>query len=306
MKGRLALTDRVRIGALGLVSRPGRTALSALGIAIGITALVGVLGLSESSRADLNRQLEALGTNMVTVQPGDDFGGGDATLPDASVGMIDRIASVSAASAVRDIDATVRKNHLVPAEQTSGLSVGAADVDLLDTLRGELAAGHWLDGGGAPTVVLGSTAARRLAIDDEALARGVRVRIDGRWFAVVGILERVALAPELDETALMSLRAATTVWGDDLPPSTIYVRVASGQVVSTAKLVARTAYPADPTQVSVSRPSEALAAQAAADKTLTTLTLGLGAVALLVGAVGIANTMVISVLERRREIGVRR
>lgn len=308
MTGRLPLVDRLRIGALGLIARPARTALSALGIAIGITALVGILGLSESSRADLNRQLDALGTNLLTVEPGQTFAGGDATLPEESVAMVDRMATVDAAAAVRDVDATVRKNYLVPDESTSGLGVVATDSTLLDTVAAEVRDGRWLDQSteSVQAVVLGATAARRLAIDNTTIARGVRIWIDGRWFAVIGVLDPVVLAPELDEMALVGTDVARAVWGENLPPTKIYTRAVPEEVSAARSLLARTVNPADPSEVTVSRPSDALEAQAAVDKSLTNLTLGLGAVALLVGAVGIANTMVISVLERRREIGVRR
>ncbi|THI92511.1 ABC transporter permease, partial [Nocardioides sp.] len=127
---RMAWTDRLRIGALGLSSRPARTALSALGIAIGITALVGVLGLSESSRADLNRQLDALGTNLLTVEPGQDFMGDDASLPDESVAMVGRMTTIRSAAAVRAVDATVRRTDRVPEAQTSGIATAAADLGL--------------------------------------------------------------------------------------------------------------------------------------------------------------------------------
>lgn len=307
-RGGLRTSDRFRIGVLGLSTRPARTALSALGIAIGITALVGVLGLAESSRADLNRQLEALGTNLLTVQPGQDFTGEDATLPDEAVAMIGRMEDVDAVAAVRAIDATVRKNPLIPEEQTSGLGVAAADPNLPEVVAADLSAGRWLDRAdpSLPVAVLGATAARRLAIDATALAHGVRIWVSGRWLAVVGILDPVVLAPELDELVLVGPDVATELWGSDLPPSTIYTRAVDGRVGAARSLLAATAQPANPSEVSVSRPSDALEAKAAADESLTTLTLGLGAVALLVGAVGIANTMVISVLERRREIGVRR
>lgn len=305
---RMAVTDRLRLSTLGLSSRPGRTALSSLGIAIGITALVGILGLAESSRADLDAQLDALGTNLLTVEPGQDFMGDDATLPDGSAAMVARMSTVESAAAIRSVDATVRRSDRIPEAQTSGIAVGAADLGLLEAVAGDLAAGRWLDEatGAVPSVVLGATAARRLGIDEELVEEGVRVHVDGRWFAVLGVLDPVLLAPELDEHALVGTAVATEVWGEDLPPTRIYARAGEGRVGDARALLARTVSPQDPTEVTVSRPSDALAAQAAADESLTTLSLGLGAVALLVGAIGIANTMVISVLERRREIGVRR
>ncbi len=306
MRWSVGPADRLRLGALGLTARKGRAALSALGVAIGITAMVAVLGLSESSRADLNAQLDALGTNLLVVQPGQDMMGDDATLPDSSVEMIARVPTVQSAAATYAVDASVRKSDLVPTAQTSGIGVAAASLGLDTAVSAELREGRWLDAatGDYPAVVLGSTAARRLAVG--SLDEGVRVWIDGQWFAVVGVLEPVVLAPELDETALIGLSVAEQLYGDDVPPTRVYTRVDTDQVAATRALLGRTASPSAPTEVSVSRPSDALEAQAAADASLTTLTLGLGAVALLVGAVGIANVMVISVLERRREIGVRR
>ena len=304
----LGPADRLRLGALGLTARKGRAALSALGVAIGITAMVAVLGLSESSRADLNAQLDALGTNLLVVQPGQDMLGDDATLPESSVDMIARVPTVENAAATYAVDASVRKSDLVPAAQTSGIVVAAAGPGLDTAVSAELREGRWLDAatGDYPAVVLGSTAARRLAVG--SLDEGVRVWLDGQWFAVIGVLEPVVLAPELDATALIGVPVAEQLYGDgeSLPPTTVYTRVDTDQVATTRALLGRTANPSAPTEVSVSRPSDALEAQAAADASLTTLTLGLGAVALLVGAVGIANVMVISVLERRREIGVRR
>ena len=302
----MAVADRVRLGTLGLRARKGRTMLSALGIAIGITALVGVLGLSESSRADLNAQLDALGTNMLRVEPGQELGGADASLPEKAVSMVSRVPTVQDAAATYGVNASVRKNDRIPAAQTGGLSVAASDLNLAATVASVVREGRWLDQGltRVPAVVLGSTAARRLGIS--SVDAGVRVWIDRQWFAVVGILDPVVLAPELDEMALIGKVVARLVFGDDVPPTTVYSRVDPDQVGATREILARTVNPAAPNEVAVSRPSDALAAQATADQSFTALALGLGAVALLVGGVGIANVMVISVLERRREIGVRR
>jgi putative ABC transport system permease protein len=298
--------DLLRLSARGLTVRPGRTALSALGIAIGITALVGVLGLSESSRADLRAQLETLGTNLLTVAPGQGLMGDDGTLPDESVAMIRRIPTVTDVSAVRAVEATVRRSDRVPESRTSGVTVAAADLDLLDAVAATVREGRWLDAATEryPAVVLGTTAARRLGVGP--IAGGVDVSIAGMPFTVVGILDPVVLAPELDEAALVGTTVAHTLVDEDLPPSAVYVRVEPDQVVATRAVLGRTADPSAPDEVRVSRPSDALAAGVVADRTFTLLALGLGSVALLVGGVGIANVMVVSVLERRREIGVRR
>jgi putative ABC transport system permease protein len=298
--------DLLRLSARGLTVRPGRTALSALGIAIGITALVGVLGLSESSRADLRAQLDTLGTNLLTVAPGQGLMGDDGTLPDESVAMIRRIPTVTDVSAVRAVEATVRRSDRVPESRTSGVTVAAADLDLLDAVAATVREGRWLDAATEryPAVVLGTTAARRLGVGP--IAGGVDVSIAGMPFTVVGILDPVVLAPELDEAALVGTTVAHTLVDEDLPPSAVYVRVEPDQVVATREVLGRTADPSEPDEVRVSRPSDALAAGVVADRTFTLLALGLGSVALLVGGVGIANVMVVSVLERRREIGVRR
>src|SRR5262249_9160097 len=116
----------------------------------------------------------------------------------------------------------------------------------------------------------------------------------------------VPLAPELDLGALIGWPAAQRYLSVDADITTVYTRTDPDAVEAVRDLLARTANPAQPNEVDVSRPSDALAPQAAAETTFTGLLLGLGAVALLVGGIGVANTMVISVLERRSEIGLRR
>jgi putative ABC transport system permease protein len=302
---RLGLGDLLMVGAGGLATRRLRAALSALGVAIGIAAIVAVLGISSSSRADLLAQLDRLGTNLLTVSPGQTFGGDTATLPLSSVGMIRRIRPVQQAAAVATVSNTaIYRNDRIPPEETGGLSVAAADLRLPQAVGATLAKGSWLNQATAryPTVVLGASAARQLGID----RIGSQVWLGGRWFTVVGILDPVTLAPELDQTALIGLPAAKQLFGADGAPSTVYVRADPDQVSAVQGVLAATANPEHPNEVQVSRPSDALAAQAAAKSALNSLLLGLGGVALLVGGVGIANVMVIGVLERRSEIGLRR
>jgi putative ABC transport system permease protein len=303
----LSSRDIVRLGAHGLRARPLRVVLSALGISIGIAAMVAVVGTSTSSRAQLNRLLNSLGTNLLTVAPGLTLFGEEATLPDESVAMIGRIRSVESVNAMGLLsDAKVYRTDRVPAVQSGGIGVYAVRTDLLDTVRGTVRSGIWLSEATAryPTVVLGAAAAERLGVG--AVPRDMQIWLGGRWFTPIGILNPLPLAPELDLGALIGWRSARRYLGFDGDIMTIYTRTNPDAVEATRDLLARTANPAQPNEVDVSRPSDALAARAAADKTFTALLLGLGAVALLAGGIGVANTMVISVLERRSEIGLRR
>jgi putative ABC transport system permease protein len=301
---RLRPSDLVGVAGAGLRTRRLRAALSALGIAIGIAAMVAVLGISESSRADLLAQLDSLGTNLLRVTPGETFFGADAKLPEESLGMLARVGPVEQVAATGNTDASVRRSDLIPEAETGGISVLAADPKLLGTLGGELADGRFLNRATAryPTVVLGAKAAERLGIG----RAGGQVWLGNRWFTVIGILRPVTLAPEVDRAAMVGFPAAEALLGSEGSPGTVYVRTDPDQVEAVREVLPASANPENPNEVRVSRPSDALAAKAAAKTAFTSLLLGLGAVALLVGGVGIANVMVISVLERRSEIGLRR
>jgi putative ABC transport system permease protein len=304
MTSRLLASDLVRVGAVGLRTRRLRAALSGLGIAIGIASMVAVLGLSESSRAGLLDELDRLGTNLLTAAPGRTLGGDDATLPRTARKALSRVQGVTDVATLRMLDATVRRTDHIPAEETGGIAVAAADPGLLATLGAGMTRGRFLNAATARTrsVVLGAIAAERLGIDRP----GALVYISGRWWTVVGIMEPVALAPEVDRAAIMGYGAAARELGEERSATTVYLRANPDDVTRVRELIPTAANPQNPEEVDVSRPSDALAARAAADDALTGLFLGLGAVALLVGGIGIANTMVISVLERRSEIGLRR
>lgn len=306
---RLLPRDVLSVGSIGLRTRKLRAALSALGIAIGIASMVAVLGISASSQAALLDQIDALGTNLLTAAPGQSFGGGpDAvTLPVESRTRISALAGVDESASLYTVDgATVRRTSLVPADQTSGITVYGADDSLPDTLSATLSSGSFLTKATErfPTVVLGSLAATRLGLS--GIESRPMVWIGDRYYAVVGILAPVALDSSIDRAALIGLPQAESQWDADATPAKVYLRAAGDRVDDVRSLLAPTANPENPEEVEVSRPSDALQAKAAAQGAFTSLLLGLGAVALLVGGVGIANVMVISVIERRSEIGLRR
>ena len=306
-RSKLKPVDIVRVGALGLRTRRVRTALSTLGVAIGIAAMVGVLGLSSSSREELQTRIRALGTNLLEVEAGQGFGRGDQELPADAVAMVSRIKPVIAVSSIATVDATVRRTDAVSEGINGGISVFAGDVDLLTTLNATLADGVWLDDATStyPAVVLGSVAAEKLGIVD--VSDQLRVLIGDDWFDVIGILNPVAAAEGLDRAAIIGIDAAETyVVGDDIAPDRIYVRTEEGAIDTVRSVLPATVNPETPEEVEATRPSDALAAEDAASNAFTSLFLGLGAVALLVGGIGIANVMVIAVIERRNEIGLRR
>lgn len=306
---RLGPRDVLRVGGAGLRARPLRVFLSALGIAIGIAAMVSVVGISTSSRADLDRQLDRLGTNLLTVGPGQSLFGEDSHLPEDAIRMIGRVGPVTSVTATgRVSDARVYRNDRIPASQSGGIAVLAARTDLPATVGAATASGGWLNDATAhyPAVVLGAKAAERLGVGTGAGGVGQQVWLGGEWFTVVGVLEPVPLAPELDTAALIGWPVAAERLGFEGYATTVYTRTRDDAVAAVQAVLAATANPEHPDEVQVSRPSDALAAKQATDQTLSALLLGLGAVALLVGGVGVANTMVISVLERRAEIGLRR
>jgi putative ABC transport system permease protein len=304
--GTMRPADLARVASVGLRTRRLRAALSSLGIAIGVAAIVAVLGLSSSSQQGLLSEIDRLGTNLLTVTNGQSLFGQTAELPKAAPGMISRIGPVTQVQDIGSTTANAYRSPLIGSINTNALTVDASSLGLPRAVGTSLAQGRYLNAASArePVAVLGAAAAQRLGID--RIYPGERIWVGGQWFYVVGILNPAALAPEIDTSVLVGFPAAESYLGFDGHPSTVYVKTQPDQVAAVHSVLAATANPEAPNQVDVSQPSATLVARADAKSALNGLFLGLGAVALLVGAVGVANIMVISVLERRSEIGLRR
>jgi putative ABC transport system permease protein len=314
--GRLSPRDGLRVASVGLRVRPLRAALSALGIAIGTAAIVAILGLSASSQAGLLAEIDRLGTNMLTVEAGQSLTGGETQLPLEAPGRISLLDDVQVLAHTGLMkNEKVYRSSMIPAAESGGLQVRATSLNLSAVLSTGIARGAWLNAGTAhePVAVLGAVAAERLGID--RVYPDQRIWLGRQWFNVAGVLQPSPLASDIDTSALVGYPAAQKYLGYVSiargeqragPPSTIYVRVATGHEAAVQALLAPTANPEAPDQVNVSQPSDVLTARAAAAGAFDSLFLGLGIVALIVGAVGVANIMIISVLERRSEIGLRR
>jgi putative ABC transport system permease protein len=299
-------SDAMRVSLVGLKTRTTRAILSALGITIGIASMVAVLGLSESSKSDLIASLDRLGTNLLVVEAGGGIGFGSGTLVETAEDMVSRIGPVESVAAVGSVEANVYRTDLVPSTRSGGLSVKVASPTLLDTLGGSMAEGRFLSDSPdpLPVVVVGSVAADRLGIAD--FDGAAMLWVEDQWFGVIGIMDSLELAGELDRSVLMTEATAITIFGYEGIPESLYIRSQPEFIDSVIEVLPATADPENPDQVQVARPTDALEARAAAEGAFTALFLGLGLVALVVGGVGVANVMVISVLERRGEIGLRR
>lgn len=304
---RLSPVDLFGLGLVGLRTRPLRAALAALGIAIGIATLAVVVGIPASSQQALDQQLSALGANLLRAQATfDQVTQKLPPVPEEAAAMAGRIGPVQRASAVANTHATVRRSDRIPPEQASGLTVLAARGDLLPVIGARVASGRFLSDG-LPVVVLGDKAATRLGITEVRTGEPApTVWLGGRWFTVAGVLAPIPLAPDVERAVLVGWTAARTWLGFDGHPTVVYVRAQESRLEAVRSVLAATIFPENPARIEVSRPSDALAAKRIAEATFSGLFLGLAGVALLVGGVGVANTMVISVLERKREIGLRR
>ena len=314
---RLRAGDLTAVASVGLRTRKLRAGLSALGIAIGVAAVVAVLGLAASAQAAVLSEIARLGTNLLTVSNGQNAAGGTAELPATAPGMIARLSGVTQVQDTGTIsNVYAYKSPRIPRVETNGIGVAAATLNLPAVTATGVAQGQYLNAATArePVAVLGATTARLLGID--RVRPGIRIWVgpspaEGMWFYVAGILSPSpnSYAPQIDSAVLVGFPTAERYLDFDGNPSVIYVRTTPNDPAATSRvdnLLAAQASPENPGQVNVSQPSAALAAQADVKGALDTLFLGLGAVALLVGAIGEANIMIISVLERRQEIGLRR
>jgi putative ABC transport system permease protein len=305
---RLSPGDILRLGLVGLRTRKIRAALSALGISIGIATMIVVTGIPASSQQELLRQLTALGTNTLKVEPEPDQHS-PVILPSDATALVRRIGPVTGASTVANTHQRVQRTDRSDPNESVGINVLAARNDLLGSINATMSSGRFLDEASDrfPTVVLGHQAAAWLGfarIDPEQPAP--QVFLDHRWFTVIGILAPAALAPDLDQTVLVGWPAAQRYLQFDGHPTVVYLTVREDALEDVRAVLPATLHPQLPDLIRVSRPSDALAAKRATENAFSSLFLGLAGVAVLVGGIGVANTMIISVLERRREIGLRR
>jgi putative ABC transport system permease protein len=304
---RLSPADVAALGLVGLRARPLRGVLSTLGIAIGTATLVLIVGISGSSNAGLNARLNALGANLLLAQA--QAQGNVPTRFDADAeAMTLRIGPVTAAGELGAINGVVRRNGRIPRYDVAGLNAFAATPSLLSVLHGHVQAGSFLTDQTAAmrTVVLGHAAATNLGIDAEILPGHPQIRVGELAFTVVGILDALPVTSNLDYGVFVGWNVARSILHFDGRATAVYLRADQDSLAQVSAVLGPTLLPQAAGLVNVSQPSNALAAKEAVDSSASTLVLGLVLISLIVGGIGIANTMYLAVIERRREIGLRR
>ncbi len=309
-RSRLRLIDVLGQAVSGLTSRKLRTALTALGISIGIASLISIQGITEANQADARAEIDALGSDFLYITPGTGITEDAVLLPDAPAMLDTHLTDLEYVAALYPVDARARRNELIPEAQTGGVTVSAvtsADLDLLEPVNGSVDLGRFHDPTSVevPSVVLGSLAAERLGI--RHLTGHPTINISGTNFSVIGVLDEFeTLNTDLNRTAIIGLTVAVELFETADNPGAIYAQVRPEQLDEVRDLIPAQANPFAPGEVAVSRPTEALEIREVIDETFARILQALALIVLAVGGIGIANIMVISVIERRGEIGLRR
>ena len=301
--------ELIGVAWAGLTARKIRTLLIMLGPIVGVAAMVGAVGLTESAKGDLKQKLSELGTNLIITEAGGSFGSQNPTFPDDAVARVKAVSTVTGAAATTDIASVVALPNEGGADfyQAFPVPVRATDVSLPKVLEVPVINGRWLSRSDQKlhtrAVVLGAGLAHQYAYLNGELRT---IRLDHYDYGVVGVLGSVALDPSLDNAVFITQWAAKHDFSTAGKPNKMYVRSVPGTTTDTATAIPTAINLGGPDEVSTKIPSDVLQASAQADKTLQQTALFAGLLALTVGGLGIANVMSISVIQRSSEIGIRR
>ncbi len=294
----------------GLTARKIRTLLIMLGPVLGAAGIVAAVGLNESAKGDVRKTLERLGTNLIVASADGTFSGGEApTLPEDAVQRARNVSSVDRVAGITEIgNLTVLPSQggrdffrIIP------VPVLTSDQNLLNVLDARMLTGRFINGSDEKNLFRSAVIGQDLADDYQYLPGEVRtIDVDGQNYAIVGVLENVDLVPKLDSAVIIPKSSAEEDFDIEQKPTTLYVRATEGTVDSTADALPIAINLGGNEGVTVAVPSDLLEAQGAVDTTLRNVLFLMGGLALLVGGVGIANVMSISVIQRSGEIGIRR
>jgi macrolide transport system ATP-binding/permease protein len=313
LRRRMGPRDLAAEVAAGLVARPARVALTVLGTVIGVAALVATLGVSKTAGNQIVGRFDAVSATDVVVSPSVRGGGaGGVVLPWDAEARLQRLNGVVAAGTLAEVDVRGALVRSVPINDPLGsgavqLPMKAASPGLFRAVRAQLSDGRYFDAGHSRradrVLVLGPNAALRLGID--RVDQQPAVFVGDRLYAVIGLLEGVRRQVSLLGAAIMTEGTARHEFGLRAP-GLAQIETRLGAVSLISRQAPRALSPQDPGLLKVAAPPDPRLLKQAVEKDLEALFLLLGSVSLLVGAIGIANVTLVSVLERVGEIGLRR
>lgn len=304
------LRELVGVALSGLFARKIRTTLLLLGPTIGVAAIIAAVGLTDSAKGDLKRKVAELGTNLVEASAASAFGSQNPVLPDDAVARSRTVVTVEHVSAVRELSNIVVTPYAEASEKFEPVPVPvlAADDALPGVLEVPMVSGRWLDPFDEGPHVRSAVIGIGLAREFDYLPGEVRsIVLDDLEYAVIGVLDQVDLEPAFDNAVFISFRAAGDDFvDDDVQPNKLYVRAQDGHEDETAEALKVAIGLGGPTEVNTELKSEALELASQSDRQLQLIVVAMGLLAIVVGGIGIANVMSISVIQRSSEIGIRR
>jgi putative ABC transport system permease protein len=302
--------DLSQVALGGLLARKVRTLLLLLGPMIGVAAIVAAVGLTDSAKGDLKRKVAQLGTNLIAASAASSFGGDQPTLPSDAVQRALQVSTVDKVAAVVELsDITVTPYEEASEKyETVPVPVMAADLRLPSALEVPVISGRWLGPFDDEELTRAAVIGVGLASEIEHLPGEARtIELDGVRYGVVGVLGEVELDPTLDNAVFISFNAAEEDFlDDDVEPTKLFVRSTPGSEQETAEALRTAISLGGPQEVATEIKSEALELAAQSDRQLQLIVVSMGLLAIIVGGIGIANVMSISVIQRSTEIGIRR
>jgi ABC-type antimicrobial peptide transport system permease subunit len=318
VRSRLSFRDLVAESVAGMLARPGRTVLTILGTVLGVAALVATLGLAKTAGNQIVTRFDALSATTVSVSNRSDSVFRSPGLEDVSAipwdseDRLTRLNGVVAAGTLTLVDTGGELVSSVPINDPLGQSQFAMDVlavspGLFETVGAELRTGRFFDEGHdaryEPVAVLGPGVAARLNIN--RVDQQPAIFIGDTTLAVIGIIDNVVQEPSLLEAIIIPNGTARELFGTGAPAE-VHIRTEVGAAYLIGDQAPIALNPGDPSLLRVQVPPEPRAVRSGVESDVNTLFLVLGGVSLLVGAIGIANVTLVSVLERVGEIGLRR
>jgi ABC-type antimicrobial peptide transport system permease subunit len=314
---RFRVRDLLSESTTGMLSRPGRTMLTILGTVLGTAALVATLGLAKTAGNQIVERFDALAATSITVEPAQErWGWGPSrsvsAIPWDAEDRLSRLNGVVAAGTISSVDTGGMMATAVPLNDPTGQSefvipVYAASPGLFDAVIAELDAGRFFDAGHSAradrVAVLGPAAAQRLNI--VSVDQQPAIFVGDETLVVIGVLEDVAREAKLLDAIIVPNGTARRRFGlDGVAEVHIRTEVGAAQLIGSQTALALS--PNNPEELRVRVPPEPGAVRSEVEEDVNTLFIILGGIALLVGAIGIANVTLVSVLERVGEIGLRR